>query len=509
MQALNRRTARNTTDYPEKILQFGGGNFLRGFFAWMVHRMNRCTDFNAGITVVQSVEQVSAARLEDQDGLYHLYLHGMRDGQPFRDVTLIDCIGRALSPNRHFDDYFQIAGNPDLRFVVSNTTEAGIVFDEGDTPDRRPQRSYPGKLAAFLYRRYRLFSGAADKGLIIFCCELIEGNGDTLKQYVLEHARRWGLDTGFLDWIVEANVFCNTLVDRIVPGYPADRIDGIQRELGYRDEMVVEGEHYHLWVIEAPPWVEEAFPARRAGLNVIFTDDLSPYRERKLRVLNGAHTASFAVSRLHGLDTVRESVEDSFVGRFMREVVFDEIGPNMDMPQESVRAYAEAVFERFHNPYIKHRWQSIALNAVSKWRIRLLPSLLDYQARTGALPERIVFSLAALIAYYRAGPAGRAFELQDDPDVIDVFQKAWSVYDGSRASLGEVAGAALASRLCWQRDLNAIDGLAGRVADHLFAIETRGLEEALAPLLRPREQTARRALPPLGRRPAAAAAHNK
>lgn len=483
MQALNRQTAQQTTRYPEKILQFGGGNFLRGFVDWMVDRMNRRADFDAGITVVQSVERVPASRLDAQDGLYHLYLEGIRDGRPLREVTLIDCIGRALSPYRDFDAYFQIAGNPDLRFVVSNTTEAGIVFDERDTLIMRPQRSFPGKLTAFLYRRYRMFHGAADKGLVVLPCELIEANGDTLKEYVLEHARRWGLDQDFLTWITAANVFCNTLVDRIVSGFPSDRIETVQQRLGFYDRLVVEGEYFHLWVIEAPSWVEHEFPASQAGLNVVFTDDIRPYRERKVRILNGAHTASFALSSLCGLETVQQSIEHPVVGRFMREVVFDEICTGISVPQESLKAYAQTIIERFHNPYIKHRWRSIALHSVSKWRTRLLPSLRDHVARTGELPDKMVFSLAALIAYYRGGFAGRTVDVQDEPGIIEVFQDAWSKYDGRRASIDEVVEAVLSSQRCWRENLIEVEGLAEQVGDYVFAVETRGVEKAVAPLL--------------------------
>lgn len=482
MQALNRQTAGNIVRNPERILQFGEGNFLRAFVDWMVDKMNKQAGFNAGVVAVQPIERGMAARLNAQDGLYHLVLQGIREGRPVREATLVDCINRALDPYRQFDQYMALAANPELRFIVSNTTEAGIVLDEDDTPDMRPPNSFPGKLTVFLYRRYRLFNGAADKGFIIFCCELIDRNADKLKDHVLAHARRWGLEPEFLDWIGSANTFCNTLVDRIVPGFPGDRIDAVQQELGYRDELVVEGEYFHLWVIEAPAWVEREFPAQQAGLNVIFTDDMSPYRERKVRILNGVHTASFAVSSLYGLETVQQSIEHPVVGRFMREVVSEEICPNILMPRKPLQQFADSVLERFHNPFIKHLWQSIALNAVSKWETRVLPSLHDYHARTHQLPEKIVFSLAALIAYYRGEFAGRPIPVQDSPQVSDAFKKAWSAYDGSRDSVDRLVRAVLCPGQCWTRDLNAVDGLAGRVAERLYAVQTDGIEQALARL---------------------------
>lgn len=483
MKTLNRQTVPRSKHYPEKFLQFGEGNFLRAFVDWMVDKMNREAGFNAGVAVVQPIEQGMADLLNAQDGLYHVYLRGMKGGKPVREVALIDCIGRALNPYTQFDEYLKLAENPALRFVVSNTTEAGISFDEADTLDMRPQRSFPGKVTALLYHRFRTFAGASDKGLAIICCELIERNGDMLKKYVLRYAGKWGLEREFIDWVTGANAFCSTLVDRIVPGFPKDKIEQIHEELGYNDRLVVEGELFHLWVIEAPAWVEKEFPADKAGLNVIFTNDMTPYRDRKVRILNGAHTASFAVSYLSGVETVRESMEDPVISRFMRQVVFNEICPNVNLPQNEVKAFAEQVFDRFYNPYVRHFWKSIALNSMSKWETRVLPSLLDYRAKTNRLPKRTVFSLAALIAYYKGEHRGTSFDVEDSDDILELYKDAWSGYDDNPATAESVVRKVLAYRKNWKMDLNEVEGLTALTAGYLLAIRKQGMREALTGFL--------------------------
>lgn len=483
MKTLNRQTVPDSKQYPEKILQFGEGNFLRAFVDWMVDKMNRSAGFNAGVAVVQPIEQGMADLLNSQEGLYHVYLQGMKSGKPVREVALIDCIGRALNPYTQFDEYFRLIENPTLRFIVSNTTEAGIAFDEQDSLDMSPQRSFPGKVTALLYHRFKTFAGASDKGLVIICCELIERNGDQLKEYVLQYAEKWGLERAFIDWVTGSNAFCSTLVDRIVPGFPKDKIKQIHAELGYNDQLVVEGELFHLWVIEAPAWVEKEFPARKAGLNVIFTNDMTPYRDRKVRILNGAHTASFAVSYLSGIETVRESVEDPVISRFMRQVIFDEICPNVRLPRNEVKEFAEEVLDRFYNPYVRHFWKSIALNSMSKWETRVLPSLLDYQVKTNRLPKRMVFSLAALIAYYKGEHRGRVFDVEDSDDILELYKDAWSDYSDNYEAAESVVRKVLSYRRNWKMDLNEVEGLTALTAGYLLAIRQQGMREALTGFL--------------------------
>lgn len=452
---------------------------MRAFFDWMVYQMNEKSSFNSGITVIQPIENGMCRTLSDQEGLYHLYLQGIKDGKPVSDITLIDSVQRAINPYSQYPEYIEVAENPALRFLVSNTTEAGISYDKNDKPDMQPQASFPGKVAAFLYHRYETFAGDADKGLIIFCCELIDRNGAKLKEYVIRYAREWSLPKTFIDWVNNSNTFCNTLVDRIVPGFPHDKVDELRKSLGYSDQLIVEGEYFHVWVIEAPAWVETEFPAKKAGLNVIFTDDLKPYRDRKVRVLNGTHTSSFAISLLSGLETVQHSIEHSSIGRFMQELAYEEICPNIDLPLEESRAYAVKTLERFYNPYIRHLWQSIALNSVSKWQTRVLPSLVDYWKRTSNLPKRIVFSLAALVLFYRGEYNDKPLQPKDSEDIIAYFQTLWSGCDGSEQKTRTLVDSALGNVGFWRMDLRKIPGLVDQATQYIIEMQKRGMPQAL------------------------------
>ncbi|HYQ57418.1 MAG TPA: tagaturonate reductase, partial [Draconibacterium sp.] len=325
MKKLNRSNATETNSYPTRILQFGEGNFLRAFTDWIVYRMNKEIDFNTGVDIVQPLPNGMVDLLNGQEGLYHVYLKGIKKGKPVTEFSLIDCINKAVNPYSEFDSYKESILNPDLRFVFSNTTEAGISWEENDTLDMTPQTSFPAKVAALLYMRYKEFDGDKSKGLIFFACELIDRNGDILKKFVLQHADKWNLGNDFISWVNEACCFCSTLVDRIVPGFPKDEIKEIQEELGYEDNLVVVGEYFHLWVIEAPEWVQDEFPAEKAGLEVKFVKDMKRFREQKVQVLNGCHTGSYAVSYLSGIETVRDAYENLEVGSFMKELVYDEV----------------------------------------------------------------------------------------------------------------------------------------------------------------------------------------
>jgi tagaturonate reductase len=306
-----------------------------------------------------------------------------------------------------------------------------------------------------------------------------------LKQCVLSHARKWGLEQAFAEWVEHANVFCSTLVDRIVPGFPRNRIGDIHRELGFRDQLVVEGEYFHLWVIEAPAWVEREFPAQQAGLNVIFTNDMTPYRQRKVRILNGAHTASCAVSLLAGVATVRESVAHPQIGRFMSELVAEEICPFINHAGIEAAAYAAEVWDRFQNPFIKHFWRSIALNSVSKWETRVLPSLVDHYLHSGRLPQRLVFSLAALICYYRGEYRKLPIAVDDAAETVNFLRSAWSGFALDADSTLKLARNVLANAALWKRNLDEIAGLAEAVAGHVFRIQRSGILEAMAEVMAP------------------------
>jgi len=352
-------------------------------------------------------------------------------------------------------------------------------MDQGDTLQMKPPQSFPAKVTSLLYQRFKAFNGAADKGLIFFACELIDKNGDTLKKYVLQHAVNWKLGDGFIQWVNESCAFCNTLVDRIVPGFPKDEIIQIQQEIGYDDQLVVVGEYFHFWVIEAPEWVQKEFPAASAGLDVRFVNDITPYRDQKVLVLNGCHTGSFAVSYLSGLETVREAFEHPVAGRFMRELVEDEVMAIMDWTEQELKSFANKILERFRNPYIRHMWQSIALNAMSKWETRNLPTVLKYYAKFGKLPQKQVFSLAAMIAYFKGEVNGVSYPMQDDQWILDFYKQAWSECDGSLESIEKLVAKVLGLEKIWKQNLNLIPGLTTTVSNYLFNIEKAGMLEAV------------------------------
>jgi len=478
------RTTTSLTSYPTRILQFGEGNFLRAFADWIVNKMNHEIGFNAGVDVVQPLANGMVNMLNEQDGLYHVYLKGIKNGQPVKEFSLIDCINRGINPYSEFEVYEKAILNPDLRFVISNTTEAGISWDETDRLEMEPQNSFPGKVAAMLYKRYKAFNGDNSKGLIFFACELIDKNGETLRKYVLQHAQNWNLEQGFIQWINEACCFCNTLVDRIVPGFPKDEIKQIQEELGYEDNLVVVGEYFHFWVIEGPEWVHDEFPAEKAGLDVKFVKDMTRYREQKVQVLNGCHTGSYAVSYLSGLETVREAFENLEVGSFMKDLVYDEVLPVLDGTENELKSFANKILERFRNPYIRHLWQSIALNAMSKWETRNLPTLLNYYESHGMLPQKMVFSLAAMIAYFKGeSDEGVQYKVQDDQWILDFYKEAWAECDGRPISIYKLSEKVLGLEKVWKRNLNEVPNLTISVSSYLFLIEQVGMKKAVKSVL--------------------------
>jgi tagaturonate reductase len=483
MEKLVRANVKEAVSYPTKVLQFGEGNFLRAFADWIVNKMNKEIGFNAGVDVIQPLPNGMVDMLNNQDGLYHVYLKGIKDGKPITEFTMVDCINKGINPYSEFDEYKKSILNPDLRFVISNTTEAGISWDETDTLDMQPQNSFPGKVAALLYMRYKEFNGDSSKGLIFFACELIDHNGEMLKKYVLQHAEKWNLEDDFIKWINEACCFCSTLVDRIVPGFPRDEIKDIQKELGYEDNLVVVGEYFHLWVIEAPEWVQDEFPAAKAGLEVKFVNDMKSFRERKVQVLNGCHTGSYAVSFLSGIETVREAYENLEMGSFMKELVYDEVLPVLDGTEKELKKFANKILERFANPYIRHQWQSIALNAMSKWETRNLPSLLNFNKTHNMLPQKLVFSLAAMIAYFKGNANGVEYKIQDDQWILDFYKEAWAACDGRPISIYELCEKVLALDKVWKQNLNKIPNLTITVSHYLFLITQVGMKKAVKAVL--------------------------
>jgi tagaturonate reductase len=476
---LNKTTYTGYKEYPEKILQFGEGNFLRAFVDWFFNELNKSGKFNGSVVAVQPIAQGMVNMLNEQDGLYTLYLRGLKNGKAESTHETIDIISRGINPYEDFEAYLQTAENPEMRYVISNTTEAGIAFDENDVPTATPPNSYPAKLAVWLNHRFKTFNGDASKGVHIIPCELIDKNADNLKRIILQLAQQWSLGDGFVSWLNSACTFSNTLVDRIVPGYPRERIAEITEELGYEDKQVVEGEHFHLWVIEAPESLQQELPFPSIGLDVKYVKDMAPYRTRKVRILNGAHTALVPVAYLFGLDTVRESVEHPVIGKFIKEAIFEEIIPTLDLPKEELEQFANDVIDRFRNPYIKHLLMSISLNSWSKFETRVLPSILEYKNRKGSIPQKLSFSLAATIAFYKGTRGDEAISLNDDAVLLELLKNAWAKYDGSDASLEAVVAEVLAFEKNWKMNLNQVEGLTAAVVKHLANIVNNGMQKAV------------------------------
>lgn len=463
--------------HPERIVQFGGGNFLRGFADWVVDVLNDETDFGGGIVIVKATPG-TYDELDEQDCLFTTYLLGIQDGKFVEQTRLIGAVNRTVYPYRDFAAYLALARQPEVRFIFSNTTESGIVFSADDAPTDEPPGTFPAKLTRFLYERFRHFGGAADKGCIIIPTELIVDNATRLRERILEYAALWKLEAGFANWIEAHNVFCNTLVDRIVSGFPQERAAKLFEWLGYEDRLLTMGELYHSWIIEAPPSLLEEFPVdrTRTPLNVKVVDDAAPYRTIKVRLLNGAHTAMAPLGVLLGIESVREAMENDALATFIRDLIFQEVIPSVtNVPPGELEAFADDVFDRFRNPHIHHRLLTIALNSSSKVKERILPSLLGYLDETGELPERLVIAFAAFIRLYRGEWQGASIPLNDDPEVLSWFAKQWAEADSTAALVQGLLGEAA----LWDRDLTAVPGLAEGVSQRLQEIEAGRLPALL------------------------------
>ncbi len=474
MKELNRKNVQ-ANKYPERIIQFGEGNFLRAFVDWIVYNMNQKADFNSSVVVVQPIEKGMIDMLNAQDCLYHLNLQGLDKGEEVNSIEMIDVISRALNPYTQNDEFMKLAENPEMRFVISNTTEAGIAFDPSCKLNDAPASSYPGKLTQLLYHRFKTFNGAADKGLIIFPCELIFLNGKELKKCIGQYIDLWNLGEEFKTWFETAcGVYC-TLVDRIVPGYPRATINEILDKIQLEDKMVVQAEIFHLWVIEAPQSIAKEFPADKAGLNVLFVPSEAPYHERKVTLLNGPHTVLSPVGYLSGLNTVRECCEDAVIGKFVHKVMFEELLETLNLPKDELEKFGKDVMERFCNPFVKHFVTSIMLNSFPKFKTRDLPGMKTYLERKGELPAGIVLGLAGIITYYKGGKRGEdTIVPNDDQAIIDLLSKLWAT-----GCTKTVAEGVLASEMIWGEDLNAVSGLTEKVIGYLNSIQEKGMLETV------------------------------
>ncbi|MCO7253863.1 tagaturonate reductase [Dickeya oryzae] len=480
MQTLNRRDFPGRR-HPDRVIQFGEGNFLRAFVDWQLDLLNEHTDLDAGIVVVRPIDTDFPPALDTQDGLYTTIIRGLNEqGEAVREPRLIRSVNREINVYRQFDEYLALAHDANIRFVFSNTTEAGISYHADDKLTDTPPASFPAKLTRLLFERFNHFNGAADKGWVLLPCELIDYNGEKLKELVLRYAAQWALPTAFTTWLNEHNTFCSTLVDRIVTGYPRNEVDALQQELGYQDTFLDTAEYFYLFVIQGPQWLADELRLNQLKLNVRIVDDIKPYKERKVAILNGAHTALVPVAFLAGLDTVGESMNDAQIGKFVETTIAEEIVPVLDLPHEELMSFAEAVLSRFRNPFIQHQLLSIALNGMTKFRTRILPQLLTYRERHNALPKRLTFALAALIAFYRGERNDDRYPLQDDAHWLERYEVLWSGVRAGTTSLAQVVNAVLSDAEHWEQDLTLVPGLAALVTEQLQAIVERGMRDALA-----------------------------
>ncbi|TLF46220.1 tagaturonate reductase [Maribacter aurantiacus] len=471
MENLKRESFSSSGSLPIKVVQFGEGNFLRAFVDYAIKVLNDTVGFHAGVAVVQPIENGMVPLLNEQDGLYTLFTKGIKQGEEVQEKILIDTIVKGVNPYDEFEEFLELARGKDLEFVISNTTEAGIRYDGNDLFHMTPPNSFPGKLTRFLYERFLYFNGNQDFGLTIIPCELINYNADTLKTVILQYIDLWKLSGQFKNWVLNACTLHNTLVDRIVPGYPKADIEAYNLELVYKDRLIVTAETFFLWVIEGDDNLKKRLPFHKTPLDVRIVEDMQPFRTRKVRILNGAHTAMVPMALLYGNETVKETMDGPFTGEFIRSLILEEVVPTLAMDKQELEVFAEEVFDRFRNPFIKHQLSSIALNSISKFKVRVLPSLLEYVEMKGKLPLRTVFAFACLVRFYQGHWQGKEMPLNDDEAIINTFKNRWQL------PLENIVKELLGNTTFWDTDLNQVDGLPLAMEDALRYLDTQGVEK--------------------------------
>ncbi len=474
-------------DAPIKVLQFGEGNFMRAFVDYFFDISNEKAGFNGKVALIQPISQGLTELVNKQEGLYTLYLRGSENGQKVDAKRVISACDCCLNPydKSDYDRIMEIAESGDLDIIASNTTEAGIAYDPVCNFDDQPAASFPGKLTQVLYRRFK----AGKKGIVVLSCELIDNNGKELLKCVNQYIDQWKLEGEFKNWVNNENIFCSTLVDRIVPGRIRDpkEVDKLEAENGYHDELIDVGEIFGVWIIEGPEGLEDRLPFKKAGVNVHVVPDVMPYKHRKVRILNGAHTGFVLGAYLAGFDIVRDCMQDDAVSGFMNKMLNEEVIPTLvdHLDENDLNQFAAAVKDRFNNPFVNHELMSISLNSTSKWKARNMPSFLQYIDKNGKLPVCLTMSLAAYIAFYSndvqeltdAGlvckrPAGNTYTVNDDRWALEFF------YDHRNDSEEDLVKAVLGNEKMWDQDLNKISGLTDTVIADLKKIRTEGAKAA-------------------------------
>ena len=435
-------------------IQFGEGNFLRGFVDYCIQTLNEKTSFHGKVDVIQPLPNGMIEQLKNQTGKYHLFQEGVIAGKNVREKQQINCIDQMVNPYKEFDRYLGLAENENLNFVFSNTTEAGISREPSDIFEARPPQSFPGKLTRLLYHRYQKFEGDPSKVLHIIPCELIDKNGSKLREIILELCDIWELGEGFKSWILK-NYFYNTLVDRIVPGFPKKDLEFYKKNLPFDDKLIVTCEPFFLWVIEGSTDLLKIFPVDQLeNINVRVVPDIGIYRTRKVRILNGSHTTIVPVGLLHGTHTVTETLKDDFLKNFISQTLFEEIIPSIAFDKKELENYAKSVLERFSNPFIIHQLESISLNSISKFKVRVLPSLLSFYYKEGKVPKNLIFAFGALIYFYGKKVSKHPYPIQDNPQNISLFEEIWKEND-----IEKVVEKTLSNRGLWDQNLAEITPL--------------------------------------------------
>ena len=477
---------------PEKVMQFGEGNFLRAFVNYWFDLANERAGWNGKCCLVQPIAPGLAKMINEQEGLYTLYLRGSEKGQKVDAKRVISSVSRCLNPYEEegFAEMMKLAVSDDLEIIVSNTTEAGIVYDPACALTDKPCSSFPGKLTQVLYARYQ----AGKKGVIMLACELIDNNGKELLKCVNQYIDQWGLEEGFKKYVNEDCTFCGSLVDRIVPGRIRDpqEVAELEQKHGYADPLLDVGEVFGLWVIEGDPKLNDVLPFHKAGLdaNVFVAPDMTPYKKRKVRILNGAHTGFVLGAYLGGHDIVRKCMEDETVLGFMNKMLLDEIVPILPLDQEDCRNFAAAVQDRFNNPFVNHELMSISLNSTAKWRARNMPSFLEYIEAKGQLPKCLTMSFAAYIAFFSNDiqalneqglvcrrPAGNTYVCSDDRWALEFY------YAHRDDSVEDLVHAVMTNLQMWGQDLTAIEGFEAATVANLKLIREQGALAAYASCL--------------------------
>ncbi|MER2183774.1 MAG: tagaturonate reductase [Clostridia bacterium] len=474
---------------PEKVMQFGEGNFLRAFVDDFIDIANEKTGFNGKVVLVQPIAQGLTELVNKQEGLYTLYLRGSEKGVKVDDKRVISAVSRCINPYGDWESVLELARSKDLEIIVSNTTEAGIVHDTESAFDQVPPVSFPAKLTRVLYERF----AAGQKGIVMLSCELIDNNGKELLKCVNQYIDDWKLGDDFRRWVNEENVFCSTLVDRIVPGRIRDpkEVEALAAANGYEDPLTDVGEVFGIWVIEGPEGLEDRLPFKKAGVPVIVVPDVTPYKKRKVRILNGAHTGFVLGAYLAGYDIVRDCMHDDVILGYMNRMLYNEVIPTLPLDKKDLEEFAQAVQDRFNNPFVNHELMSISLNSTSKWRARNMPTFLDYVNEKGELPVCLTTSFAAYIAFYSneireltekglvcRRPKGNEYTVSDDRWVLEFY------WDHRGDSPEELVHAVMTNTEMWGQDLTKVPGFEEAVVRILKQIRGEGALTAYSACLK-------------------------